>query len=387
MHVVQTIGSLAERSGGPARTVTSLSEALSREGVAVTLAAGTSASDDALILPDAALVTTCKVAGRRRFGLTGYDFTPAVRAALGGRPGEPALLHDNGIWSPANMAACGAARRLGLRYVVSPHGMLEPWAMAWHRNRKRVAWLLYQHRLLVRSAGLLATAEQERVAIRALFPRTPIAVIANGVDMPVTLVEAPPRTARTLLFMSRLHPKKNLAGLVDAWARIAADRAFDDWTLRIAGPDEGGHAAVIAARVARLGLAARVVLSGPIADADKAAAFAAADLFVLPSFSENFGIVVAEALAHGVPVVATVGTPWSELPVRGCGWWPTPDTDALTATLREALALPAAARADMGARGRAWVAAAFGWPAIAAQTAAFYEWTLHGGTRPDFVDA
>ena len=377
VHVIQTVAGLAEATGGPARTIVALSEALAERGVTVDLLAG---GVDPM-LPDPALVTTRMVTQRRQFAA-------AIATARDARPGLATIVHDNGIWSPVNFTVTTAARRLGLPYVITPHGMLEPWAMAYHKVRKQVAWALYQRRELTRAVALVATAEAERKAVRRLFPRAPIAVIPNGVRVPVPTA-VPLKAAgdpATLLFMSRVHPKKNLPGLLRAWAQLCADPALAHWTLTIAGPDEGGHAAVVKALADRLGIAARVVFAGPVAEGDKAAVFTASDLFVLPSFSENFGIVVTEALAHGVPVVATLGSPWAELPERGCGWWVAPEPDALAGALSEAMHLAPGQRRVMGERGRAWVERAFGWDGIAAQTRDLYSWLLHGGRRPDFVD-
>lgn len=375
VHCIQTVATLAESAGGPPRTVVALSEGLVRAGAAVDLVAG----DDEPLRPDPALVQAHFVPGPRAFAA-------AITAAVAGRPDVPAIVHDNGIWLASNRAACGTARRLRIPYVVSPHGMLEPWALDHHAGRKQLAWLAYQRRALAGAAGLLATAEPERASIRARVPAVPIATIANGVDVPDALVEVTPRSTATLLFMSRLHPKKNLPGLLDAWAMLCANPALAHWRLVVAGPDEGGHRAQIEAQAARLGLTGRIDFHGPVAEGDKAAIFAAADLFVLPSFSENFGIVVTEALAHGVPVVATVGAPWAELPAQRCGWWTTPDAPALARTLAAAMHLEPGERRAMGFRGRAWVTREFGWDGIAARTRDFYLWLLHGGARPNNVD-
>ena len=301
---------------------------------------------------------------------------------------EGDILHDNGIWSPANIAAGAAARRLGLPMVISPHGMLDPWAMAHNAARKKLAWRLYQRRLLTEARGLLATAERELAPIRALLPGKPVALIPNGVACPPVMPDRSSRdraTARTVLFMSRLHPKKNLPGLIDAWAPLAAQPEFADWTLVIAGPDEGDHGAALVARVAALGLQRRVLIEGPVPDAAKDAAFATADLFVLPSFSENFGIVVAEALAQGVPAIVSDGAPWASLITQGCGWFTGTDPASIGAALAEAMRLSPAERRQMGERGHAYVQRNFGWEGIAAQTLAYYRWLLYGDAKPEFV--
>jgi glycosyltransferase involved in cell wall biosynthesis len=385
LHVVQTVGSIAERSGGPARTIRDLSEALARQGAQVTLLAGHDpVHDDALLPPDAALVTTVLVPVRRRYGLPHYDFTTAV-AALSPRP---AILHDNGIWSPSNVGAAAAARRFAIPLVISPHGMLEPWAMAYRRGRKTVAWSLYQRRILRQARGLCATARSEAGPIRARLPGTPVAVIPNGVACPPQVPDRSHRdtaSARTLFYMSRIHPKKNLVTLIEAWSQLTA--RFPDWSLRIAGPDELGHSAELQHKIAAMRLQHSVRIEAAIPEAAKAAAFAEADLFVLPTLSENFGIVVAEALAEGVPAIVSNGAPWESLVTEGCGWFTGTDAASLGAAMAEAMALCPEARRQMGVRGHALVQRDFGWDGIAAKTLSFYHWLLHGGALPDFVDA
>lgn len=376
MHIVQTIASIAERDGGPARTIRDLCEALARAGARVTLVARHDpARDGALLRPDPALVTTLLVPGRLP------DFTAAIR------PLDADVIHDNGLWSPANIAAGAAARRLGLPLVLTPHGMLEPWALAWHRRRKQLAWALYQRRLLGQARLLVATAAPEAAAIAALLPGKPVALVPNGVACPPLpdRSERAAATGRTLLSLSRLHPKKNLPGLVTAWGQLAP--RFPDWTLQISGPDEGNHGAALAAQVARLGLGDRVRLTGSITEAAKPALFAAADLFVLPSFSENFGITVAEALAAGVPVVATTGTPWASLVTQNCGWQVGTDPDSLAAALATAMQLSPADRTAMGARGHAMVQRDFGWAAIAARMLDSYGRVMQGAREPDPMHA
>lgn len=386
MHVVQTVAGIAERSGGPPRTLRDLCEALGRSGARVTLLAGHNPQlDDTLVIPDPALARTEVLPAQTRLGADFFDFAAALERTHRETPGT--ILHDNGIWLPANWQAAAAARRRGLAYVVSPHGMLDPYALAFHRRRKQLAWLLYQHRVLAGAVGLVATAERELQAIRSRGMSAPVAVIPNGVACPKVAPNRDARLApasRTLLFLSRLHPTKNIVGLLDAWALLIADGRFDDWTLRIAGPDEGGHEAELRARAAKLG--GRVSFVGPVKEASKASAFADADLLVLPSHTESFGIVIAEALAHGLPVIASHGTPWAQLVDEACGWWTAGEPEPLAATLGEAMMTSAKERDAMGRRGRAFVARAFDWDHIAGSMLAYYEWLTHGGARPDFVD-
>ena len=387
LHVIQTIAALPSETGGPARTIRDLSEALARHGARVTLLAGHDpARDDALLPPDPGLVTTIMVPVDRRLLLPRDHFSGAIRRPGAGRG---CIVHDNGIWGPSNIAVGAATRRLGLPLVISPHGMLDPWAMAYKPGRKTLVWTLYQRRLLEQARGLLATADREAEPMRARMPGKPIAIIANGVTCPPLVPDRGRRdaaTARTMFFMSRIHPKKNLMGLVDAWATLAARPEFAAWTLVIAGPDELNHSAELIARVDAQGLGGRVLVEGPVPEASKAAAFAAADVFVLPSFSENFGIVVAEALAHGVPAIVSNGAPWRSLATERCGWFTGTDSASLGAAMAEAMRLSPEQRRAMGARGHAHVLRDFSWDGIAVHTLAYYHWLLYGGDRPEFVN-
>ncbi len=387
---IQTIPDISTGNGGPSRACRSLCEAMAREGAQTHLFAGDhNHPPDQLLLPDPALVDTRLVPVHRRFFLPIYGFEAAIATLP---KGIRAILHDNGIWSPGNFAATTAAARHGIATVISPHGMLEPWALAHKPWRKRIAWALYQQRLLGAAIGLHATAEPERTSIRARLPHAPIAVIPNGVDCPATAPDPARHAAaatRTVLMLGRLHPVKNLPGLIAAWAIIAADPALDAWHLEIRGPDAVGHRATLAAAIAAAGLGRRITLGDAVDESGKAALFARAELFVLPSFSENFGIVVAEALAHGLPVIASHGTPWAELVTQRCGWHVAPDAASLASGLAAAMALSPHERGAMGARGHIWAGTAFGWAGIARRMLAYYDWLQAGpdrGPTPDFVD-
>jgi glycosyltransferase involved in cell wall biosynthesis len=299
------------------------------------------------------------------------------------------LIHDHGIWGCTNVAAAIASHGAGIPYILSPRGALEPWALAYKSNKKKLAWALYQQRIVRSSAALVAASDQERDSIKNVVPDLPVAVIPNGVALPA---QPPDRSVRqserqaSLLFMSRVHPIKNLLGLVRAWRQVCRASSRDHWTLQIAGPDQLDHTQEVRNYVCSLKLDSRVEFLGPIAEHKKGAVFASADLFVLPSFSENFGVVVAEALAYGLPVVATRGTPWASLAERGCGWWVEPTAEALAAALSDAVDLTAADRYAMGLKGREYVRTAFSWDRIGLMTAQLYDWVLDlTSSVPQFV--
>ncbi len=349
--------------GGPAISVSQLAAALACSGARVGLWAPDGSARTSDVVP---------CAGSGLFCLGG----PLDEALAEFGPLD--VIHDNGLWLPHNHRIATLARRRGIPRVVSVRGMLEPWAIRHKRLKKAVAWRLYQRRDLTNAALLHATAESEASAVRSFALGVPIATIANGTPLPDVRPEAEPRPKllgpRLALFLSRLHPKKGLPTLIEAWARLRPH----NWRLEIAGPDEAGHRAEVEALVARHGLAEVVAFLGPVEGEGKADAYRSADLFVLPTHSENFGMVVAEALSYGVPVLTTHGAPWRELEMEGCGWWVAPTVEGILAGLSAATAATSEVLIEMGRRGRALIAARYGWEPIAQRFLTTYAQMISG---------
>lgn len=295
---------------------------------------------------------------------------------------DVSVVHDSGLWLPMHVDVAGAAWRSGTPLVISPKGMLMPWARQYKRVKKEISWWLYQRWALASAAMLHATAPSEADAIRSVGLHQPIAVIPNGVTIPEHLPESPPPGKhKTALFLSRVHPKKGLPLLLDAWATVQPA----NWRLIIAGPDELGHTSELQAMARAVGLQDVVSFSGPVAEQDKWELYAAADLFVLPTHSENFGIVVPEALAAGTPVLTTTGAPWGEVETRDCGWWVSPTVKDITEALADAVSRSTAERAAMGQRGRQLVEENYTWEVLGKEMVAAYRWLVGRGPRPDCV--
>ena len=387
IRTIHSVGGIAERLGGPSRTVTSLCSSIARLGLTVDLVAGADRSpSEPLIRPEEKCVNLRLVEAYALGRLKLYPgFTRTLMEVLRDS-NQPTLIHDHGIWGQTNLSTWRAAHKNSTPYVLSPRGMLEPWALEFKARKKKIAWSLYQHRIIDSAAVVVATSAQEGENIKKLFPKKPVAIIPNGVDIPTWPDEhaehAINRDQGTVLFMSRIHPKKNLIGLLQAWKNLNPNLSAY-WRLKIAGPDENDHTNQIAALIKELGLQASVEMVGPVGESDKAVVYRASDIFVLPSFSENFGVVVAEALAFGLPVIATTGTPWSDLPRRRCGWWVKPDPLSLSDALTKAMSCSAEERRSMGNLGRAYAQEAFSWDRIAQQTIDVYRWVLGQGTKPD----
>jgi glycosyltransferase involved in cell wall biosynthesis len=297
------------------------------------------------------------------------------------------LLHTHGIWQYPSWAAIAWKKRWRQPHVCSVRGMLEPWAWQHHAWKKRPVWWLWEKRNLESASLLHATSEQEAQSFRDRGLTAPIAIIPNGVDlalMPSEGLKVQGRMSRepkTALFLSRIHPKKGLPLLLEAWARLKPA----GWRLKIVGPDEGGHRAELERQVALLGLADGVRFSGPLTGTAKETAFRDSDLFVLPTHSENFGIAVAEAMAHGLPVIITHGAPWRMVEEESCGWWVPVSVDGIAAALDDATRKSPGELSAMGERGRAVVAKRFAWDKIAGEMIGCYRWVLGEGTKPGCV--
>jgi glycosyltransferase involved in cell wall biosynthesis len=380
LKVIQTIAGVRADHGGTSRSVPALCDAVAAQGVDVRLLAGRPADTSIRLRVPADesrvhLVTESRWI--RQWGVaTGFQ----QQLDRWCRESENCLTHDHGAWLPTNHAVASFARRSAVVRVVSPRGMLAPWSMNHGRWKKRLAWHAFQRRDLASATAFHATSLAEAQDIRALGFRQPIAVIPNGVCFPDDIVPKELKDGnRTMLFLSRIHPKKGLLTLLQAWKCASLD---DSWRLVIAGPDEGGHRAVVERAARRLGLATQVLFTGEISDDDKWPWYSSADVFVLPSLSENFGIVVAESLAAGTPVITTTGTPWQDLGEIGCGWQVEPTVDALYSAIRHATSLAQDDLAAMGMRGASWVREKFAWNRVACEMITFYRWLLEGGNRP-----
>lgn len=364
MKIFLASTSLHPTYGGPAYSVSRLAGALTKAGADVALWAADGSALSTLLLPAQTAVVR----------LTGSVAEALVSA------GRIDILHDNGIWRPHNRHLSTLANKFDIPRLVSTRGMLEPWAFRHKRLKKSIAWTLYQRRDLKRAQLHHATAIQEAQNVRALGLGVSVRVIPNGVDVPNVNVETvrygtdsvSSAGQRTALFLGRIYPIKGLPMLVEAWARVRPH----GWRLQIAGPDESGHRAEVERAVLMAGLGDVVSFIGPVEGLAKSVAFSNADFLILPSHSESFGMVVVEALAHGLPVLTTSGTPWPGLLERGCGWWVNPTVDGLAEGLVLATSLDSATLRTMGMKGRAWVSAEFAWESIATQFLAAYEQLL-----------
>ena len=335
-----------------------------------------------------------------RFAHAAWGYAPDLDRRL--EELNPAVVHSHGLWHHSSAATAAWGRRAGRgpagrgrrAWVVSPHGMLDPWAVRRSRWKKRIAWALAERRHLGGAACLHALADAEADAARAFGLAAPILVIPNGVSLDAPRPDLPPpweedpaggaNGRRVLLFLGRIHPKKGLDLLIDAWADLLKDEpAARDWHVAILGWDDGGHAAALKARAAALNLCGPDAIGfyGPAFGARKAAALAGASGFVLPSRSEGMPVAVLEAWAYALPTLLTDACHLPAGVARGGALRIEPTTESVREGLAALIAESDAARAARGAAARALVEAEFAWPVIARRFAALYDW-LAGGPEP-----
>jgi poly(glycerol-phosphate) alpha-glucosyltransferase len=290
-------------------------------------------------------------------------------------------------WGPG----LDGARQVGSPLVLSPHGMLDPWAVRNAGWKKRMAWMAYERRTFATAACLHALNTPELSAIRAFGIVRPVCVVPNGVDLPVlggATTDANPALPgrKVLLYLGRIHPKKGLPALLGAWARVLADPlarvAADSWTLVIAGWGTGGHGADLRALALKLQLGESVKFVGPQFGADKDRWYRRCDAVVLPSLSEGLPMGVLEAWSYSKPVLMTPQCNLPEGAQAGAAVEAQPTVDGLAAAIIALVASDSIQREEMGQKGRRLVRDRFSWAICSRQMLEMYEWLIHRGSPP-----
>jgi glycosyltransferase involved in cell wall biosynthesis len=283
------------------------------------------------------------------------------------------LIHLHTLWNAVSVSSYLVASRRRVPLVVSVRGALYPWSLAQGRTRKALAWRAFVRRGLQSAAFVHVTEPGEAEAVRSLGVTTRLVTVPNGVEqvpaaeLSTILRERSHRRSSgpTFLFLSRIHKKKGVDYLLHAWARSNAVRLGA--RLVIAGPfASGAYEREIRGLAKDLGLDSDVKFLGMLTGDDKERAFRNADVFVLPSHSENFGVAIVEALARGLPVLTTRGTPWESIVSRGAGWRVDLSVEQLASRINTIVELSAGRLTEMGERG-AELAKEYGWDAQAAK--------------------
>ena len=364
MRILHVVAGLPAAGGGLADAVARMAREACQLGHDVTIATVAGRDDPLASAAREAEAAGVRIVRHEPSAPRAIYFSRHMLRGLAALAARADVVHVHSNWTFPVWWGCQTAISAGRPLVMSPHGCLDPVRLAHSAWKKRLAGAL-DRRCLRQADAIHATSEAERDWIEQYVGGRPrIEVIPIGVDLPALRETAnPAERTRTVLSLGRLHPLKGHDLLLKAWP-IAMQALGPNarWALMIAGPDEQGTRAGLERQAQGLGLG-DVQFAGPLYGAEKDRAIANADLFVLPSRSENFGIVVAEALAAGVPAITTKGTPWQEID-GSCGWWVDANAHAIAAALAAAMRLTDAERAAMGARGRALVEAKYQWASV-----------------------
>ena len=351
MKVIHVVKTLSEVYGGPARSVQGLVSALESKGVEAWVVS----------LEDGGAPWIKGISNYRCFGLKGVK---GVRRKMEELIDEvkPDIIQTHDLWMPKLHACCVAARRKGVPYIITPRGSLEKWSLRQKWWKKYPALWTYQGYDMRHALAIHTTAESEASQAKKFCGKIPVYINTNGLSFPdsIPAINKDESRKRKALFISRIHKKKGLLTLVEAWDKVRPK----GWFFEVVGTDADGYQKIVQDEVVRRGLTSDFVFSGPVNDKDKWQKYASADMFVLPTHSENFGIVIAEALYAGLPVITTKGAPWEDIAKSQAGWWIDDDVDALTTALIEATSKSDDEMYEMGKRGHKLVVEKYSWEGI-----------------------
>src|SRR5260370_2976720 len=314
-----------------------------------------------------------------------FRYAPELSQSLSAA--DPDLVHTHGLWTYLSIATLRWSQRMK-PYVVSPHGMLDPWALRNSQWKKRIASFLFERRHLKGASCLHAINRPEAVAMRNFGLKNPICVIPNGVEIPDSTSKSQPpesgnefeRDRKVLLYLGRLHPKKGLPTLLRSWREAISKNG--DWILVIAGWDQAGHRSELEQLVAQLGISDSVKFVGPLFGTERDAAYQSANAFVLPSLSEGQPLAVLEAWSHALPVIMTRECNLGEGFEKGAAVRMEPTIASGIDSLETLFSFVDAPLQDMGMCGKRLVASSFSWPRIAAEMFSVYQWVMGAGATP-----
>ena len=317
------------------------------------------------------------------YGLKRLGVSFSMHDWLKRQTGENTIFHNHGMWQFNALYPSWVGKQKSIPVITSPRGTLSNWSFNSGSKSKKIFWPLFQKPSLANITCFHATSIDEYNEIRSHGFNQPIAVLPNGIDIPDMPLKAHQKN-KTLLFLGRVHPKKGIDILLNAWLKVQS--SFPEWSVIIAGSDldilgRGGYLKEIIHYSKKIGCE-RVNFIGPIYGKEKFELYQSSSIFVLPTYSENFGMTVAEALSVGTPAIVSHGAPWEGLEKNNAGWWIELDEEKFAETFENVLSLSDQEIKEIGLNGRNWMKKDFSWNNLAIKYIDIYKWLLSGQTTP-----
>ena len=376
LKIAQIVPYIGDEASGPAYSVPALCTALQNNGCTVTLYTLNPT-------PNKKYNFITKGFKRSKFPTYSFGRSAEMYKQLLEDSEDIDIIHNHSFWMAPNIYAGFIAKKKNIPLINAPRGTMSQKALSMSKLKKQIVLKLGQQLAINQTVCFHATAVHETKDIKKQYPQKAIAQLPNGVDVPVLSKETSLNQERNkLLFFGRLHSIKGIENLINAWGNLESQ--FPNWDLDIIGVGDTNYVGSLHVIIKNKKLN-RVSILDPVYGDDKMIVYQNADLYVLPSFSENFGMTVAEALANNTPVITTNQTPWKDLDKNNAGWSIDVGVDALEKVLAIALSKSKNELFDMGTNGRQWMMEKFSWDSIAKEMIATYKWILKKGNKPKCV--
>lgn len=396
MKVLQVIPSVSPALGGPTEVVLNLVKALRESGVDAEIVTTNDNGPTCLDVPLNQRIEYQEVPiwFLPRFSppLKEYIFSPAITKWLWQNIRNYDILDNHYLFSYASTCAGAIARMQNVPYTVRTMGQLAPWALAQSHLKKKVYSFLIERHNLNSAAAIHCTSNGETEDVRNFGIQTPTVTLPLGVNPPVHWQDAKQKVCQVygispdtpvVLFLSRLHYKKRPDLLIQALSKLAAKE--HKFHLILAGSGEADYLSYLNNLVLSLGLTAQTTFPGFMAGQDKDLLLQGSDIFVLPSFSENFGIAVAEAMAHGLPVIITPDIQIApEIAQAKAGLVVPGEVESLADAIAQLLTSPQQ-RQHLGENGKILVKGRYSWSAIASHLTEVYRSIIERQTLPNYI--
>lgn len=375
MKVCIVIPSIDKSLGGPSRSVPILAKGLSFDGISTTLLTQTSRDMNDHILDGSGVEL---IAVPKKNGIKALENIIIN--------GNFDILHLQNLWDPFLHKIAKIARKHNIPYLMTPRGTLEPWSLQQKKLKKKLALAIYQKKDLQRAACELATSQMEATNIRNIGIKPPIAIIPNGIDFSEYTcrdVSFRNKVKKQIVFLSRIHKKKGIELLIQAWKTIHDH--FSDWNIVIAGNGDSIYIDNLQNIICDLELQDSVSIIPPVFGENKKNLYQTSSIFILPTYSENFGMVIAEAMSCGIPVITTNGTPWQDLNKLEIGWCIDLSVKNIAKALTDAIESGSDKLFDMGQKASRYVNDNYNYLKIAKRIGILYNWLFNNIEKPDWI--